>query len=179
MAGRRDLRLLRTTHDGYGELNKRVQRAKIKLLKLHYKDEKVFPFEKDITKLKEQFQVLEKDRHASYLGSRQVETLLRGMNTTDAGIEAAKTTVFHSMQYNFDRAFSSCPPTSRASTRRRNTHLPTNRLLLGNVAISARPGPTLTAVVAVEVTAQAIAVVASLGATVVGVAGPMDTHAHT
>ena len=134
MAGRRDLRLLRTTHDGYGELNKRVQRAKIKLLKLHYKDEKVFPFEKDITKLKEQFQVLEKDRHASYLGSRQVETLLRGMNTTDPGIEAAKTTIFHSMQHNFDRAceFMSAYILSEQAeaqhayaNRRHNMHMPT------------------------------------------------------
>jgi hypothetical protein len=56
-------------------------------------------------RLKEQFHVLEKDKHASYSKSRQVETLLCGMNTTDAGIIAAKTTVFHSMvQYNFDRA---------------------------------------------------------------------------
>jgi hypothetical protein len=35
---------------------------------------------------------------------RQVETLLRGMNMTDAGIKAEKTTSFHSMQYNFNRA---------------------------------------------------------------------------
>jgi hypothetical protein len=45
----------------------------MELLKLHYKDEKVFPFEKYVTKLKEQFRVLEKDKHASYSGSRQVE----------------------------------------------------------------------------------------------------------
>jgi hypothetical protein len=73
-------------------------------LKLHYKDKKVFPFKKYITKLKEQFRVLEKDRHASYSGSQPVETLLRGMITTDASIEAAKTTVFHSMQHDFNRA---------------------------------------------------------------------------
>ncbi len=91
-------------YDGYGKLNKRVQRAKMELFSLHYKDEKVFPFEKYFIKLKEQFRVLEKDRFASYLGLQQVETLLRGMNTTDAGIEAAATTVFHSMQHNFDRA---------------------------------------------------------------------------
>jgi hypothetical protein len=76
----------------------------MELLKLHYKDEKAFPFQKYDTKLKEQFRVRETDRHASYLGLRQVETLLRGMNTTDAGIMAAKTTVFHSMQHDFDRA---------------------------------------------------------------------------
>jgi hypothetical protein len=41
--------------------------------------------------------------------------------------------------------------------------MPTDRLLVGSVAISARPGPTLTAVVGVKVAAQANTVVASLG----------------
>jgi hypothetical protein len=61
----------------------------------------------------------------------------------------------------------------------RNMHMPTDRLLVGSVALSAQPGPTLTAVVAVEVAAQVNAVVASLGVAVAGVAGPMDAHAHT
>jgi hypothetical protein len=52
-------------YDSYGELNKRVQRAKMELLRLHYKDKKVCPFKKYVTKLKEQFRVLQKDRHAS------------------------------------------------------------------------------------------------------------------
>ena len=34
-----------------GELNKRVERAKEEISRLHYKDEKVFPFEKFVTKL--------------------------------------------------------------------------------------------------------------------------------
>ena len=102
--GRKAWLVLVAHYDGYGKLNKRVQRAKMELLKLHYKDEKVFPFEKYVTRLKEQFGVLEKDKRASYSESREVETLLCGMNTTDAGIEAAKTTVFHSTQYNFDKA---------------------------------------------------------------------------
>ena len=59
-------RLAHVAHyDGYGKLNKRVQRAKMELLKLHYKDKKVFPFEKYVTRLKG-FRVLEKDKHASY-----------------------------------------------------------------------------------------------------------------
>ena len=102
--GRKAWLALIAHYDGYGELNKRVQRAKMELVKLHYKDEKVFPFEKYVTKLKEQFRVLEKDRNEKYSESRQVETLLRGMNTTDPGIVAAKTTIFHSMQHNFDKA---------------------------------------------------------------------------
>ena len=42
--------------------------------------------------------MLEKDKHERYSESRQVETMLRGMNTTDAGLEAAKAHIFHSMQ---------------------------------------------------------------------------------
>ena len=37
-------------YDGTGELSKRVDRAKAEIERLHYKDEKVFPFEKFITK---------------------------------------------------------------------------------------------------------------------------------
>ncbi len=129
-------------YNGYGELNKQVKRAKMELLSLHYKDKKVFPFKTYVTRLKEQFRVLEKDKHASNSESRQVETLLRGMNTTDAGIEAARTTiVLHSMQYNLTELASSYPHVSRASTRRHNTHMPTARLLVGSVAISVRQGP--------------------------------------
>jgi hypothetical protein len=51
--GRKAWLALIAHYDGYGELNKRVQRAKMELLRLHYKDEKVFPFEKYVTKLKE------------------------------------------------------------------------------------------------------------------------------
>ena len=40
-------------YNGTGELSKRVERAKEEITRLHYKDEKVFPFEKYITKLKE------------------------------------------------------------------------------------------------------------------------------
>ena len=70
----------------------------MELMRLHYKDEKVFPFEKYVTELKEQYRVLEKDKHERYSESRQVETMLRGMNTTDTGLEAAKAQIFHSMQ---------------------------------------------------------------------------------
>jgi hypothetical protein len=78
-----------------------------------------------------------------------VEALLRGINATDAGIKAAKTTVFYSMQHNFNRVCNA----SRASTQRYNTHMPTVRLLVGSVAMSAQSGPTLTVVAAVEVVA--------------------------
>ena len=57
-----------------------------------------------MTKLKEHYRVLEKDKHERYSESRQVETMLCGMNTTDAGLEAAKAQIFHSMQHKFDKA---------------------------------------------------------------------------
>ena len=60
-------------YGGYGELNKHVNRVKMELTRLHYKDEKVFPFEKYVTKLKDQFRVVEKDKHEKYSESRQVE----------------------------------------------------------------------------------------------------------
>ena len=55
--GRKAWLALVAHYDGYGsgELNKRVQRAKMELLRLHYKDEKVFPYEKYVTKRKEQY----------------------------------------------------------------------------------------------------------------------------
>ena len=81
------MRLLRTTTAMANSTSE--YKGQIGAVKASLQDEKVFPFEKYFTKLKKQFRELEKDRHASYLGSRQVETLLCGMNTTDAGMEAA------------------------------------------------------------------------------------------
>ena len=59
--GRKAWLALVAHYDGTGELNKRVERAKEELARLHYKDEKIFLFEKYFTKLKENFFVLEKD----------------------------------------------------------------------------------------------------------------------
>jgi hypothetical protein len=58
--GRKAWLALVAHYDGTGELNKRVDRAKEELARLHYKDEKIFPFKKYVTKLKENFFVLEK-----------------------------------------------------------------------------------------------------------------------
>jgi hypothetical protein len=62
--------------------------------------------------------------------------------------------------------------------------MPTARRLVGRVAISSRPGPTLTVVVAVDDAAQANEVVAPpgvavLGVAVLAVAEPMVVLAHT
>ena len=76
----------------------------MEIMRLHYKDEKVFPFEKYVTKLKENFRVLEKDKSERRTEKQQVHTMLHGRNTSDVGIKAAKTTVFHSHQKSFDKA---------------------------------------------------------------------------
>jgi hypothetical protein len=60
-----------------------------------------------------------------------------------------------------------------------NTHVPTAMWMVGKVAMSAGPHPTLSVVVAVEVVAQANEVVAPPGVAVAGVAEPIDVHAHT
>ena len=44
--GRKAWLALVAHYNGYGELNKRTMRAKEELLKLHYKDEKAFPFDR-------------------------------------------------------------------------------------------------------------------------------------
>ena len=110
-------------NDGYGELNKRVERAKMEILRLRYEDEKVSTNEKYVTKLKENFRVLKKDSSERMTGSQQVDTMLHGMNTTDAGVEAAKMTVFHSMQSLIDKAveFMSAYNSNRHAGRRPNT----------------------------------------------------------
>ena len=93
-------------YDGYGELNKRTTRAKEELMKLHYKDEKAYSFEKYITKLKELFRVLDKDPNEKYSGPRQVEFMLHGITSSDVGIISAKTNVFATphMKSDFDQA---------------------------------------------------------------------------
>ena len=74
--------------------------AKMEIVRLHYKDEKVFPFEKYVTKRKENFRVLEKDKSERRTEKQQAYC----MTTSDVGIEDAKTTVFHSHQNSFDEA---------------------------------------------------------------------------
>ena len=92
--GRKAWMALVEHYDGYGELNKRTTRAKEELMKLHYKDEKAFSFERYITKLKELFRVLDKDTHEKYSPRRQGEFMLHGITSTDVGIISAKTNVF-------------------------------------------------------------------------------------
>lgn len=102
--GRKAWLALVTHYDGSGELNKRVERAKEEIARLHYKDEKVFPFEKYVTKLKENFYVLEKDKSESLTGKQRVDVLLRGIRSTDTSIVSARINIYQNYRSDFDRA---------------------------------------------------------------------------
>jgi hypothetical protein len=102
--GRKAWRALVEHYDGSGELNKRVERAKEEIARLHYKDEKVFPFEKYVTKLKENFYVLEKDKSENLTGKQRVDVLLRGIRSTDTSIVSARINIFQNYRSDFDKA---------------------------------------------------------------------------
>lgn len=104
--GRKAWQTLVGHYDGVGELNKRVERAKEEISRLHYKDEKVFPFERFITKLKENFFVLAKDRDEGLTEKQKVDTLMKGIKSSDPSIVAAKTDVYKDYRSNFNAAIS-------------------------------------------------------------------------
>jgi hypothetical protein len=91
-------------YDGTGELNKRVERAKEEMNRLHYKDEKSYPFERYITKLKENFFILAKDTDEALTGKQKVEKMMNGLRSTDTNIVSARTVIFHQYRDNFDGA---------------------------------------------------------------------------
>ena len=91
-------------YDGTGELNKRLERAKEELNRLHYKDEKSFPFERYVTKLKENFFILCKDKDEALTGKQQVDVMMKGIRSTDASIVAAKTDVYKDFRTDFSAA---------------------------------------------------------------------------
>jgi hypothetical protein len=104
--GRMAWQALVAHYDGTGELNKRVERAKEEIARLHYKDEKVFPFERYVTKLKESFFVLAKDKDENLTDKQRVDVLMRGIRSSDASIVAAKTSVFKDHRSDFNAATS-------------------------------------------------------------------------
>jgi hypothetical protein len=104
--GRKAWQALIGHYDGTGELNKRVERAKEEISRLHYKDEKVFPFERYVTKLKESFFVLAKDRDENLTDKQRVDVLMKGIKSSDASIIAAKTSVFKDYRSDFNAATS-------------------------------------------------------------------------
>jgi hypothetical protein len=66
-------------YDRSGELNKRLERAKEEISRLHYNNESVFPFEHFVTKLKENFFVLGKDEDERLTGKQKVDHMLKSI----------------------------------------------------------------------------------------------------
>ena len=91
-------------YDGTGELNKQVEKAKEEISRLHYKDEKVFPFEKFVTKLKENFHVLSKDKSEAQTEKQMVDKMFLGIRSTDTRIVSAKVNVYQNYRLSFDKA---------------------------------------------------------------------------
>jgi hypothetical protein len=91
-------------YDGTGELNKRLERAKEEISRLHYKDEKVFPFERYVTKLKENFFILSKDKDEELTGKQKVDVMMKGIKSSDASIVAAKTDIYKDYRSDFSAA---------------------------------------------------------------------------
>ena len=102
--GRKAWLALIAHYDGTGELNKRLERAKEEINRLHYKDEKSFPFEKFITKLKENFFILGKDKDETLTGRQQVDIVFKGIRSPDASVVAAKTDVYKDFRSDFTSA---------------------------------------------------------------------------
>jgi hypothetical protein len=102
--GRKEWLALIAHYDGTGELNKRVEKAKEEISRLHYKGKKVFPFEKFVTKLKENFHVLSKEKNKELTDKHMMDKLLQGIRSTDTSIASAKVNVHQNYRANFDRA---------------------------------------------------------------------------
>ena len=72
---------------------------------MYYKDdEKVFPFEKFVTKLKENFHVLLNDKNKELTNKQMVDKLPQGICSTETSITSAKVNVYQNYRANFDRA---------------------------------------------------------------------------
>ncbi len=104
--GRKAWKALVRHYDGTGELNKRVERAKEEIARLHYKDEKVFPFERYVTKLKENFFILSKDKDEHLTNKQRVDILMKSIKSTDGSVVAAKTSVYKDFRSDFNGATS-------------------------------------------------------------------------
>jgi hypothetical protein len=102
--GRKAWLALVAHYDGMGEFNKHVKKVKEKISCLHFKDKKVFPIEIFVTKLKENFHVLLKDKNEELTDKQMVNKLLLGIRSTDASIASAKINVYQNYRANFDRA---------------------------------------------------------------------------
>lgn len=86
--GRAAMKALRDHYDGPGEVEKRISYAKRELETAHYKSEKVFTFEKYVTKLSEAFQILE-ENGIPKVEREKVDLLLEKMSVDNTEVTAA------------------------------------------------------------------------------------------
>lgn len=73
--GRRDYQALRAHYEGKGSMNRRLADAESMLTKLHYKSERIFPFEKYLTRLQLIFQVYA-ENNETFTEAAKVRVLL-------------------------------------------------------------------------------------------------------
>ena len=105
--GRKAWQSLVTNHyDGTGELSKRIEKSKEEISRLHYKDEKAFPFERYVTRLKENFFILAKYKDENLTDKQRVDVLMKGIKSTDPSIVAAKTDIYKDYRSDFNAATS-------------------------------------------------------------------------
>ena len=95
-------------YDGTGELKKLVEKANEEISCLHYKDKKVFPFEKFVTKLTENFHMLSKDKNKELTDKQMVDKLLLGIRLTDTSIASAKVTDYQNYRTTLTGQWSFC-----------------------------------------------------------------------
>jgi hypothetical protein len=86
--GRTAMKALRDHYDGPGEVEKRISYAKRELETAHYRSEKVFTFEKYVTKLSEAFQILE-ENGIPKVEREKADTLLEKMSVDNTEVSAA------------------------------------------------------------------------------------------
>lgn len=86
--GRAAMKALRDHYDGPGEVEKRISYAKRELETAHYRSEKVFTFEKYVTKLSEAFQILD-ENGIPKVEREKVDTLLEKMSVDNTEVTAA------------------------------------------------------------------------------------------
>lgn len=86
--GRAAMKALRDHYSGPGEVEKRISYAKRELETAHYKSEKVFTFEKYVTKLSEAFQILE-ENDIPKVEREKVDLLLEKMSVDNTEVTAA------------------------------------------------------------------------------------------
>ena len=86
--GRAAMKALRDHYDGPGEVEKRISYAKRELETAHYRSEKVFTFEKYVTKLSEAFQILD-DNGIPKVEREKVDLLLEKMSVDNTEVTAA------------------------------------------------------------------------------------------